>query len=304
MSTDPLPPPERVGGPGGPGGLGPGVLAAIGTVAGLLLVAVVALVLTSRDGGDVAVDQPLTATPVASATVPPATPTPTPTPSPSATASATPTPTPTGPREPTDTDAASYAASVTPPGAEDPRTLLADLEGDGRDDVVLVLRLGGTTLLQVGRWDGEAYQTVLRSEGGSADELVDVAVRDITRTPATREIVVRQRSGDDGESVSLWGVLGGSVGPLEAIGGCWAGSHTYGIVGVTVDPQEGELVATCDGSPAPIASWPSDVYGWRADVEAFVYVETRGGSEPTPTPTPTPTLVPPDLVPVPTAEPD
>lgn len=307
-STGPLPPSER------PDGVSPTVLAVIGIVAALVLIGVVALVLTADDGDDVAIDGELQATPLASASDPSAAPTPTPTAvttaTPSSTATPTPTPTPTGPREPTDSDGAAYATRITPPGAQDGETLLADLDGDGRNEVVLVVRLGEQSLLQIGVWDGSAYDTVLRSEGGTAAEIIDVAVRDVNGTPESAEIVVRQRSGTQGESISLWGLSFGAYAPLEAADGCWSGSHTYGITGATIDADRSEIVATCDGSPDPIPAWPSDVYRWDPELETFAFERRIQPVSATPTPTPTVTPSksedddPVETEPVPTAQPD
>ena len=284
MSTGPLDPADRPDPP-----VSPALVATIGGLAALLVIGIIAVVLNSDGSSDVVIDGQLTATPVtsASATGDPAG-TPTPTPTPTATPTPTPTPTPTGPREPTDTDGGAFAEDSTPPGATDARTVLADLDGDDRNEVVLVVRLGGSSLLQVGVWDGNAYDNVLTDEGGTAEEIVDIAVRDVNRSPSSKEIVVRQRNGTEGESISLWGVVDGVYEPLEAVGGCWDESHTYGITGATIDVEEGEIIATCDGSPEPTVAFPSDIYRWDDAEQAFVYVETRSPAQATPTPTATP----------------
>lgn len=294
MSTGPLDPIDRPD-----EGVSPALVATIAGLAALLLIGIVALVLTGGDDSGTTIE--VTATPFASidgAPSPTALPTPAPSATPTSTPTPTPTPTPSEPREPTDRDVAAFAEANTPPGADNVSTVLADLDGDSRNEVVHVLRLGTTTLLQVGVWDGFAYVTGLTSEGGVAEQIVDVAVRDVNLTPRTREVVVRQRNGAEGESISVWGVAptqdGGTVGltELEAQGGCWDGSHTYGITGVTIDVDEARITATCDASPDPVASFPSDIYEWDDEAQAFVYVQTRGLPTETPTPTPSPTASP------------
>ncbi|MDQ3432190.1 MAG: hypothetical protein M3467_08215, partial [Actinomycetota bacterium] len=74
-------------------------------------------------------------------------------------------------------------------------------------------------------------------------------------------VVTLQSVGASGQSLSVWGIREGRYVRQRAKGGCWTGSHTFGIVGATI--ELGRITASCDGSPLPRPAWPSDVYEWR-----------------------------------------
>lgn len=215
----------------------------IGVVTGLLLVGLIVVVVVSRgsDDTDPVADGGLTATPVSSATE-------------------------------AGTTEAGPVEELTIQGASDIEGDSADLDGDGVEEVVVVGVVGGRTRLQVMRREGDGLLIDFEGEGGSAESIAGLALLDVDGTADTIEIVVTQTSGTEGESTSLWGLQDGAWTPLAARGGCWDGLHTYGIVGVAVEPQR--ITATCDGSPDPIVSWPSDVYVWDTQVEAFAYEST------------------------------
>lgn len=258
----------------GPGGV------IIGVLAGVLvfLLAVLVFVLRSQPGDedDLAGRPVATGSPTPPAATAPATgastPTPTPTALPTATPTPTPTPTPTE-REPTDADAAAFSSGYEPPGATDAQAVTVDLNADGRPEVVVVSLAGGVTRLDVAAWDGRSYEVAFTDQGGPAQQLEDFTVTDFNDDDVP-EIVTRQSTGSEGRSVSLWGWDGEAFARQNAVGGCWDGSHTYGIVGVEL--ARGQIVATCDASPLPAATWPSDVYEW--DGEAWNYARTREAS--------------------------
>lgn len=262
----------------------------VGVIAGVVVIVLVVVVIgLLRDEADpVGIDGDLTATPLASATEATSGPTASAPPPPSAPES---TPTPGeagetggagedggaedgegGPREPTDADAADFVEVVAPAEQGSSQVVLADLDGDSRNEVVVASMLSGRSRIDVGSWTGSAYRVGYSGEGGTAEQVVSVEVRDINGVPDTLEVVVRQTSGTQGESISVWGVRDGQVVPLQAVDGCWDGSHTYGITGVSLGSQR--ITATCDGSPDPVAAWPSDIYVWDPELDAFLYERT------------------------------
>lgn len=241
--------------------------AAVGAVSGFLLVVAVALIVlvltgTAEDGGGP--QERLSATPVTSAAPAPAATTPT--------AQAQPEAAP-GPREPTAGDAADFAVGYAPEGATEVETVAADLDGDGRAEVVGAYVADGRVRVDIAAWDATAYRIVFTGEGGEADELVALHLRDVNDSPQTREVMTRQQTARGHQSVSLWGWDGVVYAPLIAVDGCWDGSHTYGVTGAVV--QGGRITATCDGSPEPPETWPADVYQWDPDAQAFTYLLTE-----------------------------
>lgn len=236
-----------------------------GTLAGVLagvLVFFVIVIGLLWFGGDPAedVEPPLAATPMVP-TIPPATtaPTPEPTPSPTPEASPTPTPTPVATdREPTDADAAAFASAFEPPGGQDVESVTVDITGDGRAEIVVVSVAQEVVRLDVATWNGTAYEVTFSDAGGPAGTIERFTVRDLAGD-GIRDIATVQVT-EEFETLSIWGWDGSEVVRREAEGGCWEGSHVYGIVGVEL--REGEIAATCDDSPLPAAEWSTDVYVW------------------------------------------
>jgi hypothetical protein len=259
VSDDPTqgyrrPPREPGGGPS------PAVLAsAAGLV--ILLIALLAIVWL-RDRPDPLVRPPdETPTPQVTPT-PDETPTPTPTPTPTHTPTPTPTPDETPEpedREPTDADAASFAARYRPPNAEDLQSITADINADGRNEVVFVSRQEGRSRVDVAVWTGRHYEAVFADRGGDADDIERFHVHDFTGT-GTREIVIIQTAENDRESLSIWGWDGEQVARQRAVGGCWSGLHTYGVIGASITEQQ--IRATCDAAPLPRPAWPTHIYVW------------------------------------------
>ncbi|MEX2100436.1 MAG: hypothetical protein WEB19_03385 [Acidimicrobiia bacterium] len=246
------------------------MLTIVGVVAALLLVAVAFV--RFQGGDDPVMEPPLTASPVPESPTPTATGTASPEAT-DATASPAETASPGEPREPTDSDAAAFASSYTPPGSQSVDFVAVDLTGDERKEIVFASLSGDRSRVDIAAWDGEEYEIVFIGEGGSADELDRFFVRDFTGD-GYREVVTVQSSGAQGQSLAVWGYDGTKFAPQRARGGCWDGSHVYGIVGATI--SEGRIEASCDGSPLPTAAWPSDVYAW--DGQAWSYEATRTSS--------------------------
>jgi hypothetical protein len=245
---------------------------AIGTIIGVLsgvlvfLLIVLGILLLGGDGEEP--DEP----DVVASPVPDDEEEPTPTPTPEPTPTPTPEPTPAD-REPGDADAAAFASDYQPPGARDVESVTVDVTGDGRPEVVVTSIANNTTRVDVAVWNGEAYEVAFTDQGGEADEITRFTVSDVTGDER-REIITIQAFGQDGESLSIWAWDGEELARQPAEGGCWDGSHTYGVVGVDLRREEREIAATCDAAPLPTAAWPSDVYVWDGDAWTYDRTET------------------------------
>ncbi len=232
----------------------------------------------SESAGDVVVQAPPSATPIATpgpSESPPPTEEPTPTETATAgeepTASEEPSPLP-GPdecgdgsacaAEPTDAAVAAFAKAHGP-AQERAR---GDVDGDGVDEAVVAAVQNNAVRIVVGRWNGESFRRAFSDDGGPAQRLVSLRVEDFNGKPGA-EIVTEQAAGTEGRSLSVWGDRGGEIDRQVARGGCWDGFHTYGISGATI--ESGAITATCDGSPQPPESWTSDVYEWRTGRWAY-----------------------------------
>lgn len=191
-------------------------------------------------------------------------------------ASPSPSPTRTSPtgRSPTAADAAGFARSFLPIGAQSSETLTVDLDDDGVDEVVVASVVERTSRLDVARWDGRSYRVVFTGSGGAAERIAGLHAADVTGG-GTREVWISERTGELGASVSMWGIGQDGMTPLRAAGGCADGRHTYGVVGAEVAP--GEIRATCDAEPLPPDRWPVDVYRWDGDRWTW---QLRLGEEP------------------------
>ena len=236
-------------------------------VAGIaILLLLIVLLLTQRGGGD----DPTVAVPseTASATAEPTTTEPA-----TATESASPTEDPDeAPREPTDADAAAFSETYRPQGAQAVQAVTADVDDDGQPEVVFASIHSDASRVDVARWDGREYQVVYTGEGGGAERIDGFRVADFTGD-GPREIVIQQSIGAQGSSLSVWGWNGQAFASQRASGGCWDGSHTFGVTGASI--EQGRITATCDGSPLPTAAWPSDVYRWDAGRGGWVYDHTE-----------------------------
>jgi hypothetical protein len=232
----------------------------------LLVLGLVLLGDTEREG---AVEPALTGEPVPTTPTPtPADPTPTPTPEvdPTGLPPAEPTE-----RPPTDADAATFASTYEPPGGQDPQSVTVDITGDGTSEVVVVSIAGGVVRLDVAVWTGQRYEVAFTDQGGPAEEITTFTVRDVTGD-RIREILTEQR-GDGRRSLALWGWDSTAFVRQAARGGCWDGSHVYGVDGAEV--TDGELVATCDATLlADLAPGTRHTYLW--DGQFWVFDEQEG----------------------------
>jgi hypothetical protein len=166
------------------------------------------------------------------------------------------------PREPTEAEAAEFAASYQPPGVVTKRAVAANANGDPRREIVFASVADGFVRMDVAAWDGRRYHIVGTGHGGPATEIVDLQIRDATgdRVP---EIIVTQRT-QEGTSVSIWGWDGATYAPQVARGGCANGQNTFGVNGAEVGV--GMITATCTASPQP----PKDVYLWNRRARAWL----------------------------------
>jgi hypothetical protein len=186
-----------------------------------------------------------------------------------------PTPQPTGAseRSPTTTDVTAFVDAYEARYGDPVISRIIDVDADGTNEVVAARVADNAAQIDVAAWDGAEYTVVFNDTGGAAERLDDIAVREANQEGGL-EIITFQSVGEEGHSISIWGAVPGGSGTRyerqEAVGGCWDGSNTYGIVGATV--ESGSISATCDGSPLPPELWPSDVYGWSND--AWTYERT------------------------------
>jgi hypothetical protein len=202
---------------------------------------------------------PAPAEPVETETAPARTPTPT---------TEEPAPEPTD-REPTDADAAAFTSTFEPPGGAGVESVTVDVTGDGLPEVVVASVAREAVRLDVATWSGMAFDVTFTDVGGPAGEIERFVVRDLGGD-GTRQIAVLAVL-DEFETVSIWAWDGHEIARAEAAGGCWDSSHVYGIVGVGL--RDGEIAATCDDSPLPVAEWSTDVYVW--DDGAWRYDRTE-----------------------------
>ena len=253
--------------------------ARIGTVVAVVLAALVLGLFVLRSGGDEDEPAPPLASesPPAVASEPPATAQPPPSPSPSAVASEPADEEPTDPTEvmPSDGDVTAFLDAYEAEHGDDATTRVADLDFDEVDEIVAARVEDDAVQIDVASWDGARYAISFSDSGGAADRLDELVVRDVNGE-AGLELVTFQSAGEEGRSISLWGLGGnGRYTRQDARGGCWDGSNTFGIVGATVEAAR--LEATCDGSPLPPEAWPSDVYVWEDG--AWTFSETLEPSQ-------------------------
>jgi hypothetical protein len=258
-----------------------------GVGAGVAVLGVITAV-TVLGGPD---DQPVAGVseePTATATATPE-PTQSPTAAPTATATAEPTPSesqepseePSEPSEsPSPTEAPAREADqedvdrfVAAKGPAD-EVAVGDVTGDGIDEVVLARIRDHSTFIVVGFWNGSAYGRAYKDQGGSGGRLESLQITDYNGV-AGGEIVTEQASGEAGSSISVWGRDGDRVTRQAAKGGCWDGSHTYGVEGASI--EQGEITATCHTSPLPGQVTPRDVYEWRGTRWTYARTTTPGG---------------------------
>lgn len=190
---------------------------------------------------------------------------------PSPSPSPTPSPTPQEPTERADQPAENDVAAFVEANEPVDEFTTGDVDGDGVDEVVVARAQDGITRIVVGRWNGAAFQPIHSDEGGSADAVERVEIRDYNGV-AGGEIVTEQTVGEEGRSISVWGKDGQDVARQEARGGCWDGFHTYGVNGASIEPDR--ISATCDASALPGEVQVRDIYRWRRNQWTYTTTST------------------------------
>ncbi len=186
-------------------------------------------------------------------------------------------------RQPGASDAAAFLAAHPPAQGPErdgaPRSVVADLNSDGADEVLVASLRDGSGVLEVASWDGTGYRVVFASSTGAAQRLLELRVADVAGD-ARPEVGVRTGIGEDpalggtgptGERLALFGSVGERFGPSVGVGGCWDSSFVYGATGAVI--AGGELRATCPPDPATGAP-RTDVYVF--DGTAWTLVRTEG----------------------------
>jgi hypothetical protein len=143
----------------------------------------------------------------------------------------------------------------------DVHTVLGDIDGDNVPERVRAAIVRNSVEVHVQRYEpGGEWRDVDIATGAVADDLVGLWVQDVN-DDGQAEIHTRQWVGTNGESVSLWSFDDEELQPMTASGGCWDGSHTFGLVGALVLP--GQVKAICEEDPLPPSLWSTAVYRWE-----------------------------------------
>jgi hypothetical protein len=173
-------------------------------------------------------------------------------------------------RLPTDADRGRFIAAFRPAGASDLEHVATDVDGDTVEEIVFayVSVDDGLVHVSVAWWDGtSAYEVSAEVVGAPARRIERLRVAD-ANVDGLVEIITFESGDGDAASLTIWQVTGRDmVRPARSIGGCHAGSATYGAVGATMNDRDGdggdEIYATCDDSPLPRSAWSTDRYVWR-----------------------------------------
>lgn len=222
---------------------------------------------------------------------------PTPTPSAPATPPASPTPSPTPTAAPSSEPAPTSSPSVpsagggvvVPPEPDDdpfrpddpdrvpdvhvrrwPRGTItehADVDGDGTHERVWSAIVADVVLTRVDEPADDGWDEGEAGHGAVAGRLVALHVADLTGD-GRPEIWTRQWVASEGESITLWAYVDGRLQRMDASGGCWHGSNTFGLMGALVQPdtpgRPTQIAAICEDEGQPWWQWPSALYRWEA----------------------------------------
>ena len=207
-------------------------------------------------------------------------PSPTPTPSPSA------SPSPSGPSE---AEKARYAAAYAPEGSQGVEHVAIDLDADGIEELLFTYVRERRSRVDVAAWDGAEYRVVADATGGAAQRIERVRVGDVNADGRTE--IVTFEADETGASLTAFAAVGAdSIVGLRAVGGCYDGSATYGVVGAELRDTDGdgipEIVARCDDSPLPVSAWSEETYRWEDG--AYRVVREQPSPSPSPSPGPSP----------------
>ncbi len=214
--------------------------------------------------------------PSAVTTSPPASPAPTPEP----TASVPPAPPPPPPEDegdvvippepdddryqPDDPDRIpSVTISTTP---RDRLTRRVDVDDDGVPERVWSAVVGDEVHIRVDELVDGRWRTGPARRGPVADRLVDLRIADLTGD-GRPEIWTWQWVATEGQSITLWDYVDGELRRMDASGGCWHGSNTFGLVGALVQHATPgrpiQIAAICEDPELPWWQWPAELYRWE-----------------------------------------
>lgn len=221
------------------------------------------VVLVTACAGNLEPQAHLTAKPLVNPTPSPST---SPMPSPSPTASPTPTD-----REPTDADRARFATDHRPDGATGIRHVAVDVDGDGREELVFAMVLGGRVRVEVAWWQGTDHRVEASVTGAEASRLRGIAARDIN-DDGLIELVVGHAA-DRSAGLDAWVVEErGQIAEVRGEGGC-ANGNTFGDRGARLADIESDGILEIAGTCATLLDLfgPVDVT-WAWDGAAYVLV--------------------------------
>lgn len=167
---------------------------------------------------------------------------------------------------PSSADAAAFIAAETGAGLEHLEHVVVDLDGDDVSEVVVTGIRERRVIVRVAWWmsGGGGYEVVVTDEAGPGREVTALHAADVTQDGRIELLVTVE--GEGRQSLAVWSVDGpGKVEPLEAVGGCAAGRHVFGLTtarlqGNGEDPPA--IVADCDESPLPVADWSDHRWVW------------------------------------------
>lgn len=173
-------------------------------------------------------------------------------------------------RLPSDADRGRFVATYRPDGSRDLEHVATDVDNDAVEEIVFAyIDVDERSVrVAVAWWDGfETYAIEAEAVGTTADRIERLRVAD-ANADGLVEIITFESGEGDAASLTVWQVTGRAmVRPARAIGGCHAGSATYGAVGATMNDRDGdgsdEIYATCDDTPLPRSAWSTDRYVWR-----------------------------------------
>lgn len=182
-----------------------------------------------------------------------------------------------------DVERARFVARQRREAAEDARDVAVDLDGDGMKEVILAYAWDDVALVRVGSWTGSSYEVSAEVTGGPADDVVDLVVRDVN-DDGRIDVVTFQRIGASGHSATIWtSGVGGSLEPLDAVGGCFDGRNTYGDTGAALSDEDGDgdadVRAACEDPDLPQPLWPTLVYLWEDGAYRCDHRELPEGDE-------------------------
>jgi hypothetical protein len=142
----------------------------------------------------------------------------------------------------------------------------ADVDGDGTHERIWSAIVADAVRTRVDEPADGGWEEGTAGHGAVADRLVALKIADLTGD-GRPEIWTRQWVASEGESITLWSYADGRLQRMDASGGCWHGSNTFGLVGGLVQPETPghpiQIAAICEDEALPWWQWPSALYRWE-----------------------------------------